>query len=191
MRYTRRFTTADKMEKDKIRVDQKTPQREYTIIKNGERVFGVINGTPFTPPAEITAEFMSHQIRSIEALLRYKENDGKIASAGKDKQLGLDLYVLDLIDKANNKTRYFISVKSLRVLWLEYEETPPEQSTPVKVMKRFYDYRYAQNTLVPYRTVVYVDGKQILETRVMTVTYGVKTEDAIFQHPDAATGGAN
>lgn len=191
VRYIRRFTTAEKMEKDKIRVDQKTPQAEYTLIKNGERVFGVINGAPFTPRAETTAEFMSHQTRSLDALLRYKENDGKVTSAGKDKQQGLELYVLDLIDKANNKTRYFISVRSLRVLWLEYEETPPEQSTPVKYMKRFYDYRYAQNTLVPYRTVVYVDGKQVLETRVMTVTYGVRTDDAIFQHPDAATGGMN
>lgn len=188
VRYTRRFTTAEKVEKDKIRVDQKTPQAEFTIIKNGERVFGVINGAPFTPRAETTAEFLSHQTRSLDALLRYKENDGKLASAGKDKQQGIDLYVLDLIDKANNKTRYFISVKTLRVLWLEYEETPPEQSTPVKYMKRFYDYRYAQNTIVPYRTVVYADGKQILETRVLTVTYGVRTDEAIFNHPDAATG---
>ena len=55
-------------------------------------------------------------------------------------------------------------------------------------MKRFYDYRYAQSTLVPYRTVVYVDGKQATETRVMTITYGVKTDDSVFQHPDAASG---
>lgn len=188
VRYQLRFTHADKMEKDKIRVDQKTPQAEYTLIKNGERVFGIINGSPFTPRAETAAEFLSQQTRSIEALLRYKENDSKLASAGKDKQQGIDLYVVDLIDKSNNKTRYFISVKSLRVLWLEYEETPPDQTTAVKYMKRFYDYRYAQSTLVPYRTVVYVDGKQTLEMRVMTVTYGVKMEDSVFQHPDAASG---
>ena len=108
-----------------------------------------------------------------------------MASAGKDKQQGIDLYVIDLTDKANNKTRYFISVKSLRVLWLEYEEALPA-TTPVKFMKRFYDYRYAQSTLVPYRTVVYVDGKQSTETRVMTITYGVKTDDSVFQHPDAS-----
>jgi len=188
VRYQRRFINADKLEKDKIRIDQKTPQNEYTLVKNGEKVFGVINGSPFIPRADTTAEFLSNQTRSIEALLRYKENDAKIASAGKDKQQGIDLYVIDLTDKANNKTRYFISVKSLRVLWLEYEETPPDQSTPVKYMKRFYDYRYAQSTLVPYRTVVYVDGKQTLETKVMTVTYGVKMEDSVFQHPEVASG---
>jgi hypothetical protein len=188
VRYQRRFMAGDKIEKDKIRLDQKTPQTEYTLVKNGERIFGIINGSPFTPRADTTAEFLSQQTRSIEALLRYKENDSKLASAGKDKQQGIDLYVIDLTDKANNKTRYFISVKSLRVLWLEYEETPPDQTTPVKYMKRFYDYRYAQSTLVPYRTVVYVDGKQLMETRVMTITYGVKMENSVFQHPDAASG---
>lgn len=188
VRYQKRFMAADKIDKDKIRIDQKTPQAEYSLIKNGERIFGIINGSPFTPRADTAAEFLSQQTRSLEALLRYKENDSKLTSAGKDKQQGLDLYVIDLIDKANNKTRYFISVKSLRVLWLEYEETPPNQTTPIKILKRFYDYRYAQSTLVPYRTVIYVDGKQTVETRVMTVTYGVRMEDAVFQHPDGASG---
>jgi len=55
-------------------------------------------------------------------------------------------------------------------------------------MKRFYDYRYAQSTLVPYRSVLTVDGKQTLETRILTVTYGVKMEDATFQSPDATSG---
>jgi hypothetical protein len=188
VRYQKRFMAGDKIEKDKIRLDQRTAQGESALIKNGERIFGVINGVPFTPRAETSAEFLAQQTRSIEALLRYKENDSKLASAGKDKQQGIDMYVLDLIDKANNKTRFFISVKTLRVLWLEYEDTPPGQTTPVKHTKRFYDYRYAQSTLVPYRTVVSVDGKQTLETRVMTVTYGVRLDDSVFQHPEAATG---
>ena len=189
VRYQRRFITGDKIEKDKIRLDQKTAQAEFTLVKNGERIFGIINGSPFTPRAETTAEFLSEQTHSIDALLRYKENDSKLASAGKDKQQGIDLYVIDLTDKANNKTRYFISVKTLRVLRLEYDAAPPDQTTPpVKFVKRFYDYRYAQSTLVPYRTVVYVDGKQTTETRVMTITYGVRTDDSVFQHPDAASG---
>ena len=188
VRYQLRFMHGDKFEKDKSRIDQKTPQAEYSLIKNEDKVFGIINGSPFTPRADTTAEFLSQQTHSIEALLRYKENESKLASAGKDKQQGIDLYVIDLTDKANHKTRYFISAKSFRVLWLEYEETPPDQTTPVKYMKRFYDYRYAQNTLVPYRMVVFEDGKQTLETRILTVTYGVKMEDSVFQHPDAAGG---
>ena len=188
VRYQLRFIHGEKIEKDKIRLDQKTPQAEYSLVKNEDRLFGIINGSTFTPRADTATEFLSQQTHSIEALLRYKENDSKLASAGKDKQQGVDLYVIDLTDKANHKTRYFISAKFFRVLWLEYEETPPDQTTAVKYMKRFYDYRVAQGTLVPYRTVLIVDGKQTLETRILSVTYGVKMEDTTFQSPDAASG---
>lgn len=188
-RYELRFMHGDKVEKDKVRIDQKTPQNEISLYNVEGRVFGVINGSPFTPRAETTADFLSLQTRSLDTLLRYKENESKLASAGRDKQQGLDLLVLDVTDKANRKTRYFISAKTFRVLWLEYEDTPPGQTTPVKYTKRFYDYRIAQATLVPYRTVVYEDGKQTQETRIMTVTFGVKMEDSWFQHPDAANSG--
>jgi len=48
-----------------------------------------------------------------------------------------------------------------------------------------------QGTLVPYRTVLMEDGKQILEMRILTVTYGVKMEDSLFQNPEAASSAGN
>jgi hypothetical protein len=190
-RYELRFVRGDKSEKDKIRIDNKTAQAEYALIYGAGRIFGIINGSPFTPRAETSADFISQQIHSIDALLRYKENESKLTSAGKDKHQGIDVYAIDLIDTANRKTRYFISAKSFRVLWLEYEETPPAATTPIKYTKRFYDYRVAQSTLVPYRTVLMEDGKQILETRILTVTYGVRMEDSLFQNPEAASSAGN
>lgn len=183
-RYELRFVHGDKAEKDKVRLDQKTPQTEYSLIYGEGRIFGIINGSPFIPRADASADFIAQQAHSIDSLLRYKENESKVTSAGTDKHLGLEVYVLDLIDKANRKTRFFISTKTFHVLWLEYEEAPPGGIEAVKYTKRFYDYRVAQNTLVPYRTVLLADGKQTLETRILTVTYGVKMEDSLFQHPD-------
>src|SRR6266705_3422205 len=188
-RYELRFVRGDKPEKDKFRIDNKTPQAEYSLIFGDGRIFGIINGSPFTPRADATADFISQQAHSIDALLRYKENESKLASAGKDKHQGIEVYVIDLTDKTNRKTRYFVSAKTFRVLWLEYEETPPGAGSPVKYSKRFYDYRVAQGTLVPYRTVLSEDGKQTMETRISTVTYGVKMEDSLFQNPEAASSG--
>jgi outer membrane lipoprotein-sorting protein len=186
-RYEMRFVRGDKPEKDKVRIDNKTSRSEYSLIFGDGKIFGIINGSPFQPRAEATAEFISQQAHSLDALLRYKENESKLASAGKDKHQGIDVYVLDLTDKANRKTRYFVSAKSYRVLWLEYDDTPPGAATPVKYMKRFYDYRVAQNTWLPYRTILTEDGKQTVETRIFTVTYGVKIEDALFQNPEGAS----
>jgi hypothetical protein len=190
-RYELRFVRGEKSEKDKIRIDHKTPQAEYSLVYGDGHIFGIINGSPFTPRADATADFISQQAHSIDALLRYKENESKLSLAGKDKHQGIDLYLLDLTDKANRRTRYFISARTFRVLWLEYEETAPGTAAPIKYLKHFYDYRYAQSTLVPYRTVLLEDGKQTLETRILTVTYGVKMEDALFQSPEAQTSAGN
>jgi len=190
-RYELRFVHGEKPEQDKVRIDSKTPQTEYTLVYGEGHLFGIINGATFTPKPDAAADFLSKQAHSIDALLRYKENESKVTSVGKDKQQGIDLYVLDLVDKANRKTRYFISAKSFRVLSLEYEETPPGGGTAVKYTKRFYDYRVAQGTQVPYRTVTMEDGKLTSETHILTITYGVKMDDALFKNPEAATASGN
>src|SRR5215471_7980708 len=187
-RFELRFVHGDKADKDKVRLDSKTPQAEYSLVYGEGHLFGIINGATFTPRADAAAEFIAQQAHSIDSLLRYKENESKLSSAGKDKQQGIDLYVIDLVDKANRKTRYFISQKTFRVLSLEYEETPPGGTTAVKYAKRFYDYRLAQGTIVPFRTVLLEDGKPTVETHVLTVQYGVKMEDSMFQGPEGASG---
>ena len=188
IRYELRFIHGEKTDKDKVRLDSKTPQAEYTLVYGDGKLFGIINGATFTPRADAAADFIAQQAHSIDALLRYKENDSKLSSAGKDKQQGIDLYVIDLVDKANRKTRYFISAKTFRVLSLEYEEAPPGSTTAIKYVKRFYDYRLAQGVQLPFRTVLYEDGKQTVETHVLTVQYGVKMEDSMFQGPEGASG---
>ena len=190
-RYELRFMRGDKPEQDKFRIDNKTPKSEYSLVYGEGRVFGIINGAPFTPRADATADFISQQAHSIDALLRYKENESKLSSAGKDKQQGIEVYVVDLTDKSNRRTRYFVSAKTFRVLWLEYEETPPGSPTAVKYTKRFYDYRVAQGTQVPYRTVLLEDGKQTLETHILTVTYGVKMEESLFRNPESPASAGN
>ena len=183
--YERRFVRGDNMDKDKVRLDQKMPTLEYSLIYGEGKLWGLINGAAFTPRQDASATFLSQHRHSLDNLLRYKENGSTLKLVGKDKQKGLDLYVLDVIDKDNQSTRYFLSARTLHVLWLEYEEPAPGGSSPLKYSRRFQDYRYAQGTLVPYRTVLMEDGKQVQETRVLNVTYGVKLDDALFKSPEA------
>lgn len=183
--YERRFIRGENSTKDKLRIDQKSASVEYALVYGDGQTWGIINGSPFTPREEATADFLSQKWHGIDALLRYKEDGSTITLVGKDKQMGIDMHVLDLTDKENHRTRYYISAKSLRILWLEYEQAPAGGGKPVKYMRKFYDYRAAQSTLVPYRTVLYEDGKQTQETHVLTVTYGVKMEDSLFRNPEA------
>jgi outer membrane lipoprotein-sorting protein len=183
--YQRRFMRGENSAKDKVRLDQKTPTLEYTLIYGDGHTWGLLNGATFTPRADATVEFLSQTWHGIDALLRYKENGSTLNLIGKEKLKGIDFYTLEVTDKEKRRTRYAISAKLFKVLWLDYEEPTAEGGTPVKFRRYFYDYKYAQNTLVPYRTELYEDGRKTQETRVMNVTYGVKLEDALFQNPEA------
>ena len=185
LNYERRFVRGENLDKDKIRLDQRMSTMEYSLVYGGGKLWGLINGTAFTPREDAASNFLSQHHHSIDSLLRYKESGYTISSAGQDKQKGIDLYMIDVEDKDKRKTRFFISTKSLRVLWLEYEEPPTKGATPVKYTKKFMDYRVVQQTLVPYRIVLLEDGRQSQETRLLTVTYGVRVDDSIFRNPEA------
>jgi len=181
--YERRFIRGENLDKDKIRLDQKLPTMEYSLIFGDGKLWGLINGASFTPRQDATASFISQHHHSIDSLLRYKECGSTVTLVGREQQKGLDLFVIDLVDKEKRKTRYYISARSLRVLWLEYEEGNPG-GVAVKYTRKFLDYRLVQQTLAPYRTVLLEDGRQSQETRVLTITYGSKISDSIFKSPE-------
>jgi len=182
--YERRFVRGESLDKDKVRIDQRAPTLEYSLIYSAGRLWGVINGASFTPRQDAANIFMSTHRHSIDTHLRYKEDNSTLKLLGDENKKGLDLYVLELVDKDKESTRYYISKKSFHVMWLEYEDASAS-STPVKFRRTFHDYRFAQSTLVPYRSVLLEDGKQTQETRVLTITYGAKVDDSIFKSPES------
>ena len=93
---------------------------------------------------------------------------------GKRRGHGLGLKCANVTDKTGRKTKFYVSVKTFRVMMLEYEENG------IKFLRKFYDYNYAQGTLFPFHSVLYADGKIVEEIEVGTVTFGQKVDDGIF-----------
>ncbi|MGH9948587.1 MAG: hypothetical protein ACRD6X_15520, partial [Pyrinomonadaceae bacterium] len=160
--------------KDKFRLDQELPTATYAMVRDEGKVFGIYDDKVFQPREDAIASFQDRLIHSIDSLLWYKENGSKIELAGRDKIMGVEFHLIDLTDKNENKTRYYVSARSFRVMMLDYE------TGGVKYLRKFRDYKYAQGVLVPYITELRVDGKIIEETRVGTVTFGQKLEDGLF-----------
>lgn len=185
--YERSFKRGETFDKDKIRLDQRRPSAEYSLVFNEGNVFGVVRGTPFTPREEEVATFLSDRRHGLDKLLRYKETGAAVTLAGKETHKGLELWLLDLEDKEKNRTRYYVSAKSYRVLWLEYEEPAAAGAPPTKFRRTFHDYRNVQGTYVPYRSLLYAGERQLEEAQVLSVTYGLRVEDAIFQRPESAS----
>jgi hypothetical protein len=173
--YQKWSVRAENTIKDKIRLDQEFSNARYALIFADQKVFGVFNDSVFTPREDASKAFENQIVRGLEALLRYKENESKIELAGRDKIMGVDFYIIDVTDKQDRKTRFYLSQKTFRVMMLEYEEDG------VKYKRKFYNYNYAQGTLVPYRSVLWADGKIVEETDVSTVTFGQKVDDDLFR----------
>jgi len=189
--YERRFIRGENLEKDRVRLDQKMPNLEYSLVYGEGKTWGYLNGATFTPRQEAADNFLAQMWHGLDALLRYKENGSTLTLVGKDKQQNVDLYVIDIADKQNRKTRYYISQRFFRVLYLEYEAPASDGSGKTsKFMRKFYDYQYIQGTLVPKRTVFYENGKQKQEVRVSSVTYGIKMDDTLFKNPESQASSA-
>ncbi|MEQ1646116.1 MAG: hypothetical protein ABL959_21875 [Pyrinomonadaceae bacterium] len=172
--YQRFIIRGANLAKEKIRLDQEFPGARYSLVSADDKIFGLYNNTVFTPREDVLKIFENHIVRGLEALLRYKENESKIEIAAREKVMGVDFHVLDVTDKQERKTRFYISARQFRVMMLTYEEGG------VKYKRKFYDYNYAQGTLVPYRTVLWANDKIIEETDVGTITFGQKVDEALF-----------
>ena len=172
--YQRFVIRGETLAKEKIRLDQEFPSARYSLIHAEEKIFGIYNNTVFTPREDASKGFENQIVRSIDALLRYKENESKLDLAPKEKVMGVDYYVVDVTDKQERKTRFYVSAKSFRVMMLAYEEGG------VKYKRKFYDYNYAQGTLVPFRTVLWADEKIMEEGEVGTITFGQKVDEGLF-----------
>lgn len=173
--YERWILRGENLNKERVRFDQSFPDAKYALIYTGEKVFGIYDGSVFSPREDAVVSFQNQIWRGIEALLRYKENEAKIELSGREKIMGVDFYLLDVTDKQGRKTRFYISSKSFRVMQLEYEEAG------IKYRRKFYDYNYAQGTLVPYRSVLWANDKQIEAIEIGTITFGQKIEESMFQ----------
>ncbi len=166
--------SADSLDKERIRFEQEFPNARYALVYSQDKIFGLYNDSVFTPNAVASKSFENQIWHGLEALLRYKENGSTVALDGRDKILGVEFFKLDVTDKQNRKTRFYISTKTFRVMMLEYTEGD------AKFTRRFYDYNYAQGTLVPFRSVLFSGDKQVEETNVSTISFGQKLEESMF-----------
>ena len=131
--YQRFIIRGADLEEEKIRVDQEFASARYSLVFTDAKIYGIFNNSIFTPREDASKSFENQIIHGIDALLRYKENESKVAMGEREKIMGVDYYVIDLTDKKDRKTRYYVSVKTFRIMMLTYEDDG------VTYTSKFYD----------------------------------------------------
>lgn len=173
--YQRFVIRGENLVKEKIRLDHEISSTRFSLVYSDEKTFGIFNNTTFAPRDDARRAFENQIFHGLDVFLRYKTNESKLELASHEKLMGVDYYVVDITDKQDRKTRFYVSSKSYRVMMLSYEDAG------VKYCRKFYDYNYAQGTLVPFRSVLWADDKIVEETEVGTITYGQKVDEELFK----------
>jgi phage protein U len=173
--YQKWVIRGDNLHKEKIRIDQEFPNIRYSLVFANDKTFGIYNDAVFSPRGDAAKEFENRIFHGLEALLRYKENESALELGGHEKIMGVDYYFLDVTDKAGRKTRFYISSKTYRVMMIDYQEDG------IKYRRKFYDYNYAQGTLVPFRSTLTANDKLVEESEVLTVTFGQRVDEDLFK----------
>lgn len=185
---TNKFIRKPKLTEDHLILTLEFGKNRFVIGFDGKQGWTQSNGElQDPPPAETIAAFRNAHAHSYETLLRYKENDAKVAYAG-SRSFGpnneLDLIDLTLPD--GTKTRYEVSRKFRRIIYLEYDDQPAApEAKPIKYRLYFKDFRAIQNTLVPYDIQVFRDGVLSEERKLVEVAYNVQLEESAFKPENA------
>jgi len=195
--YLLRSLRKDKSWQDLLRVDlelsapetaqtQSMPPIKYVIGFNGASVWSAQNGQYVNPRSGADVAFRGQLTHEYMALLRYKEDGSKLEYIGPETVVGVDANVIALTTPDGEKTRYWLSTKTYRILHCEYELKLVEGPPPTKYRIDYYYTPYSsavvQNTLVPVRRAMKQDGKFVQEIKLTSITYSAKLEPEIFQH---------
>ena len=191
--YSLRAVRREKSWQDLLRVDlemtppggaEGRPPIKYIIGFNGATVWSAQNGQYMTLNPTAERAFRAQLTHEYMALLRYKEDGSKIELVGPDTVVGVETNMIDLTTPTGEKTRFWISTKTYRVVQCEYEVKLDDSQPPTKyLLKYFYTpFKVVQNTLVPVRRLMTQDGKFVQEITITNAVYSAKLDPEIFQH---------
>ena len=166
--------------------DQNATPIKYVIGFNGASVWSAQNGQYVSPRAGADIAFRAQLTHEYMALLRYKEDGSKLDYVGQEIVVGVDSFIIDMTTAEGEKTRYWLSTRTYRVLHCEYELKLVEGQPPTKYRIDYYYTPFSaavvQNTLVPVRPEMKQDGKFVQEIKLTNIAYSAKLDPEIFQH---------
>jgi hypothetical protein len=184
-RSTLKFLRKQKMSEDLLMIELDMPDTKYMIGFDGTETWSVHDGQAQKPgPEEVKALRSAHE-HSYDAILRYRENNSKLEYVS-NKNFGvLIIDIVDLVTPEGVRTRYEISRKTGRILYLDYEDKSDPKADPVKYRINFKDFRPVQNMYIPYETVVFKDGALVEERKIVEAAFNVQLDENAFKQENA------
>jgi hypothetical protein len=182
---TTKFIRKQKMAEDLFMIELELSQTRYTIGFDGKEMWSVHDGQAQKPSEQEIRAFRAGHEQSYDAILRYRENNSKLEYVGSNRLGTLDLHIIDLISPEGMRTRYEISSRSFHILYISYEVKSDPNAEPVKYRINFRNFTGVQNSLVPYETLVFQDGKLVEQRRIVEAVFNIQLDEKSFTAENA------
>lgn len=179
-RLVRKFIRKEGLGEDQTRIDVELPTQRLTFGYNGYTVWAARDGVGFTPTPDAETSFLASLKHNHDALINYREQECKVEYSGFETVVGIPTIVLDLTHRDGAKTRYYVSVKTYRILHLEYEIALRPDAPATKFKESFFDFRPVQNTLVPTKVILFENGRFVQEINYTQIKYHTKIDENEF-----------
>lgn len=176
-----KFIRKPKLMEDLVLIELELPETKFLIGYDGTKTWSIHNGELQETSPELTNSFRSSYAHSYEALLRYKESNSKLEYVTNNKIGSLEIDVIDLIAPDGQRTRYNVSRRTGHILSLEYETQATPEAKPSKYRLTFSDFQVIQNSLVPYKTVVFENDVKVEERKIVEAAYSVQMDEKTFK----------
>lgn len=176
-----KFIRKPLLSEDPLMIEVELPDIKYTIGFDGKQTWSSFNGQTQLATPEMASSFHASHTHSYEALLRYKENNCKLEYVGNDKLGTLDLDIVDLVTPEGERTRYQINRRFSHILYLEYETKAAPEAPPTKYRLAFSTFKFIQNTVIPFETVVYENGREIERRKLVEAVFNVQLDEKAFK----------
>ena len=185
--FMRRYSFGPKASQDRVRLDiifgtNETPDKQlrYTLTYNGASVWAAQANKYITPDAAAAAAFKASIVNDYTALFRYEEEGATLARLPKTKIQGLELEVVEMTRADGSKVRFFISLKSYKILHVEYDVVLVEGQNPTNFRETYSDWRVTQEVLVPGKRTLRQNNQIVQTIDLLTSSYGMTHEDSVF-----------
>lgn len=171
-----------KTEPFKIRIEQNILGNQLIIGFDGEKTWMQQMGKTILAP-EVIHNSMKASAGRENILLKYKQKGGKAEYLGEKQVEDKRCYQVKIVGPEISETSYYFEAETFLPIKMEFE-APDEFGKIARTETVSSDFRQVENIVVPWKTIILVNGRKTMEITIQEIKYNQGLEDALFTPPE-------
>lgn len=165
---------------DRMRTDTTTPMGEMSQILNGDQAWMVSPQGTMPVPAQMADELTANLWRNVAYLFAYGDQEGLVVQhLGTEDVEGVKTEVLLVTPEDSKSLKLYLDAGTMVPMKLTYQGMG--MMGPAKTEEIFSDFRDVSGVRLPFKSVIYQDGKRVQETHISEILINIPVDESRFE----------